>query len=352
MGVFLVSKYHGVSMRKKRGICFIYVLVLSFLCYFLGYSGDDQNKRDFQLEFPFMASVVKDGAKLRADSRISSPVIVELERGEVIKVVGSAYGWYKVLIPSGVRVCLYGKYVKLNGDCAQVIADRVNVRMRCGLQYPVLGQVNSGQRLKICPTGEKVSEGWVCVLSDGLELYGWMHSSLLKPLRKLNKEVVSESKSKTVNRINFSKRGSSSVQVGRQIELDLRIRRFPGNLEKKEGKEGVAENKENNKIGQLPKNEEVKISSNSNVEVNGDKTSEKSLPIARGRVEDVGRILGVKFSYKIVNEKGKVEYYLKSQEDIGRFSGDWVEVYGDVCGVSGKDIPVLCVKKIERIKRR
>ena len=246
---------------------------------------------------PFKAVVVKDGLRLRTDSTVASQEIGRLKKGTYLTVVGSAYDWYRVKLPRWVKVYIYSKYVKKKGQVGVVQGDKVNVRAGAGLGYPVLGQVNTGEVFRLCPSDSKE---WVCAYAGEHDLYAWVHKSGVKP-----------------------------VAGGQEPE-----ERKP---EKKEAHPSVSKGEEAKEASPAEKTSKTA-------------SEEKDLPLAKGVVSDVGRVIGVRYRFKLVDERGKTIYYLDGErEDITPFLNKKVFVYGTVSEVC-KGVPVITVKKISLTK--
>ncbi len=251
--------------------------------------------------------VKKDGLNLRADSRVNSQLITKLKQGEVLVGVGSAYEWYKVRLPQRVKVYLYHRYVRTKKDDEiEVIADRVNVRSGPGLSYPVLGQANNGDEFKLCR--HQLRGDWLCVLAGGHRLYGWVH--------KKGVQVLLENQ-----------------------ENETLVKNQPKRVEKDDKNEGV-------KTQKMVSQEQDHVNKVKKVSQDKAGKEKEDLPIAKGVVREMGRILGVKYRYKLVSQTGKVLYYLSGdREMILPFVNKEVFVFGEVNAVV-KDVPVLSVRKI------
>ncbi len=251
----------------------------------------------FAGSFPFKVVVLKDGLRLRTDSTVASQEIGRLKKGTHLTVVGSAYDWYRVKVPRWVKVYIYSKYVKRKGQVGLVQADKVNVRAGAGLGYPVLGQANSGDTFRLCPSGSKE---WVCAYAGQHDLYAWVHKSGVKPVA-----------------------GTQELQERKPENKEV-----PSSTSQGEGTKKASPAEETPKTA--PEKED--------------------LPLAKGVVSDVGRVIGVRYRFKLVDEKGKTIYYLDGdKEDITPFLNKKVFVYGTVSGVC-KGVPVITVRKISLTK--
>ncbi len=241
--------------------------------------------------------VRKDGLNLRTDSTIGSQSIAKLKRGQVLVAVGKLYEWYRVKLPEWVKVYVYRKYAQTRDGKVEIIANRVNIRSGPDLSYAVLGQANSGDRFSLCR--RQLGGDWLCVLSGDHPLYGWVHEKGVEVL-------------------------PGEVKVG-----------------KTEVKKEVVEVKEKPVAKEPIEKKE---------ETTGKSAVKEDLPIAKGIVREMGRVLGVKYKYKLVDEKGKVLYYLSGEREmISPFVDKEVFVFGEVNSVV-RDVPVLSVRKIALTK--
>lgn len=257
--------------------------------------------------------VKKEGINLRVDSRVSAQLITKLERGDVLVGVSKAYEWYKVKLPQEVKVYIYRKYAKATrGGEVEVVADRVNIRSGPGLSYAVLGQVDSGDRFKLCR--HQLGGDWFCVLAGEHRFYGWVHERGV--------EVLTENEKKDKGLLGSKQKEIQQKSIERQKVVS-------------------------HLVDHLKATDEVKVK-----EISQDKSKDekKELPIAKGIVREMGRILGIKYRYKLVSQSGKVLYYLScNKEMVAPFVNKEVFVFGEVSSVV-RNVPVLSIKKIALTK--
>ncbi len=291
------------------------VISLSFLfsIFFCGILGAENTS--------FWATVVTDGVNVRADSTISSQVVAHLSGDEKVYVVGKAYEWFKIQLPPSTEVYVYKKYLEVKGSRAKSLADNLNVRSGPGLSYPVLGQVSRGDVFRF----KRFSGDWVCVLAGDNRLYGWVHERFLRPLgysRKIaGTDRVAEKKSTSL--VQESTNSGSALEKGGQKDVPLDVR-----------KQEI--------LAREPYKDEGPLSET--------KKTGSDLPIAKGVVEEMGRVIGIDYDYKLVDEDGKIQYYLSADSYmIAPFNGHKSAVYGEVVKVEG-NVPVLKVDKIEKLR--
>ncbi len=250
---------------------------------------------------PFWGKITKDEINLRADAGINSQILKKLPKGFVVKVIDSAYEWYKVSLPLDVKAYVYKKYVSIEGHSVVITGNSVNVRACAGIQCPILGQADEGDKFRLC--GEK--DNWVCVFG-GKNLHAWVHKRFVEP----------------VNRTALSAQKEPKKQVMEPLEKEQRA--------------------DVNVVEQSVKQAEVK-------EEAADNKQSKDMPIAIGLLAKV-KASG-KYAYAIMDGDGRILYWLDGRDILFRiFKGDGVKVFGKIKDKTYRDLPVIKVKKIERVK--
>jgi uncharacterized protein YgiM (DUF1202 family) len=109
-----------------------------------------QNKQPFN---HFTGKVVKSRVRMRLDSSLDSPILRELDRGEMVLIVNEDDEFYAVQPPEDVKAYIFRTYV-LDGV---VEGHHVNVRLEPTLDSPVVAQLNTGDSVtgRISPTNSK-----------------------------------------------------------------------------------------------------------------------------------------------------------------------------------------------------
>ncbi len=298
----------------KRGAHTLFVWIVFFIFSLFGNCCLTVSSAFAEKKFPLWVEVKKDNINLRADATVGSAVVTTLKKADKLKAVAEAYEWLKVILPAGVKVFIYGKYLEEIGNgYVKVKGNNVNVRAGAGLNYPVLGQVDEGYVLKSCGNKKGNTGSWVCVYSDGKIGSAWVHSKFVKVLKTsfVNSNLVSKEKPEISGK-------TGKVVVNKLAEKDK-----------------LKENSEKRKPVLPQKGSAVK-------------EKESDLPIAVGIVKEVGRVIGRKYRFKLVNKSGKVIYYLSGDEhSIWAFSDKPVKIYGEIIKVTKNNVAVIDVHKIE-----
>ena len=92
----------------------------------------------------FTGRVTRDRVRLRLNSSTDSPIIRELNRGDMFLVTGEEDDFYAIKPLNGTKAYVYRTYV-LDGV---IEGNKVNVRIEPHLEAPVVGQMNMGERVK------------------------------------------------------------------------------------------------------------------------------------------------------------------------------------------------------------
>jgi len=102
---------------------------------------------------PFTGKVLGNGVRLRLHSDVESPIISELEKEDLLVVVGEKDTFYAVEAPTNMNVYVFRTFVLEN----KIEGNRVNVRLRPELTAPVVGHLNTGDTVngKICEKNHK-----------------------------------------------------------------------------------------------------------------------------------------------------------------------------------------------------
>ncbi len=91
----------------------------------------------------FTGRITRDRVRLRLQPTVESPVLKELERGEMLLVTGEENDFYAVKPITGTKAYIYRTYV-LDGV---VEGNKVNVRIDPHLEAPVIAQLSTGDRV-------------------------------------------------------------------------------------------------------------------------------------------------------------------------------------------------------------
>jgi hypothetical protein len=93
---------------------------------------------------PFTGKLKRNKVRLRASADLEGRVIKELNRTDLLVVVGEKGDFYAVEPPAGSKAYVFRSFV-LDGI---VEGNRVNVRLEPSLDAPVIGHLNSGDQIK------------------------------------------------------------------------------------------------------------------------------------------------------------------------------------------------------------
>lgn len=99
---------------------------------------------DFGNFKPFTGKVLGNGVRMRLSPDIDSPIIQEVLKGELVVVSGEKNDFYAVDAPAGFKVFIFRSFVLDN----IVEGNRVNVRLAPELNAPVVGYMNTGDKVE------------------------------------------------------------------------------------------------------------------------------------------------------------------------------------------------------------
>ncbi len=93
---------------------------------------------------PFTGKVKGKKVRLRASADLESRVVKEINRSDLVVVLGEKGDFYAVEPPAGLKTYVFRSFI-LDGI---VEGNRVNVRLEPSLDAPIVGHLNSGDRIK------------------------------------------------------------------------------------------------------------------------------------------------------------------------------------------------------------
>lgn len=121
-------------------------LALSCIIATLPLSGSESTETPSiqQTTTPFTGKVTRQSVRLRLGASIDSPIIDELDRGDLFLVTGEKNDFYAVKPSTGFKSYIFRTFV-LDGT---VEGSRVNVRIEPHLDSPILAQLNTGDEVE------------------------------------------------------------------------------------------------------------------------------------------------------------------------------------------------------------
>lgn len=142
---------------------------------------------------PFTGKIIRNKVRLRLQPNLEGTIIRELDKGELLLVIGEDEDFYLVRPPQDIKAYVFRTYVLDN----VVEGKHVNVRLYPELEAPVLGQLNQGETINgvISPLNSKwleilppqTAKFYVC--KEFMEKIG--SAEKLVDIQKRNKEVQS-----------------------------------------------------------------------------------------------------------------------------------------------------------------
>lgn len=145
-------------MRKPTSYFLLSIMAFSFVVH-----ADASAKPDApQIERPqapfssFTGKVVKNKVRLRLQPNLEGPILRELNRNDLLVVVGEKDDYYAVQPPDDIHAYVYRSYILDH----IVDGNRVNVRLEPNTESPVVLQLNAGDKVEgnISPLNSKWME--------------------------------------------------------------------------------------------------------------------------------------------------------------------------------------------------
>ncbi len=103
--------------------------------------------------FAFTGRITKNRVRLRIQPNLDSPILKELNRDDLLVVVGESDDFYAIKAPEALKAFIFRTFVLDN----VVEGSRVNVRLEPTLDSPIIAQLNQGDRVQgtISPLNSK-----------------------------------------------------------------------------------------------------------------------------------------------------------------------------------------------------
>lgn len=101
----------------------------------------------------FTGKVAANKVRLRVKPDLDSPIFKQIDKNELLLVVGEVGDFYAVEPPKGTKAFIFRSYVLDD----RVEANRVNVRLEPNIDAPIIGQLKAGDVVKgtVCKTNHK-----------------------------------------------------------------------------------------------------------------------------------------------------------------------------------------------------
>ncbi len=281
--------------------------------------------------YPYTAEIVAHDVNVRAGSHLNYEIITQLNKGELVLVVGDRRGWKKIKMPEGALCWVSERYVKDN----VVIGNRVNIRAGAGLKFNVLCQLNRDHVVNV----KKISDdGQWLGIEPPEHAYAWIKKDFIK--YKGKPEVYEAYIEKKQNcRSLFAqveRYKDECLKKKEDIPFDMIIYQYKEIIKKYPNfPEAKMAEKRIEGIGNL-----AKLST---------KTRAADTPIyltAKGKIQRLSKDSNRPGTHKLVKE-GKWVCLLKSDTiELDRYRKKQVQIWGEQASSKGWSIPTINVKKI------
>jgi len=160
-------------MSKKSLLIITQVILASLICFSSALAGS-----------LFSAQINSDGINVRADSTVTSEIICNVKRGDIVEVTAESYDWCKVRLPKDCPAFIRKDMIStIDEKNAQVIKDRVNIRLKPAESARIIGKAEKGEALTV----KAASGDWYKIIPVN-DSFGWVHKKFLTRVSALPKK--------------------------------------------------------------------------------------------------------------------------------------------------------------------
>ena len=118
---------------------------------------------------PFLGTITTDKVNVRAGQHVNFEVLMRLNSGYEVVVVGKSYDWYQIKLPEDADSFVSEKYLVVKDGIGVIGANQVNVRAAPTERASVIGQLNKGVRVFV----KEYVSGWYKIKPvEGV--HGWV----------------------------------------------------------------------------------------------------------------------------------------------------------------------------------
>jgi len=252
-------------------------------------------------ELPFIGNVTADDVHVRAGYHTNFESLGKLDKNTKVLVLERSFHWYKIHTPVDSLCFVNKEFIEAKGLKGKVTVDRLNIRAKAAPNSSILGQLAKDEEVLIIR-----------------ELPQWYQ---IRPTEKCFAWVFADFIEYTGSKQDYYAE-KQKQQAEFQAELDEGSECFSSPPHPEERSD------EGSKEGQA---------------------SEENPPLAKGILEEVGRLFFKPGSHKIV-EEGQTVCYLKSKTlKLDDYLDTEVRIWGEAVRSRSKYHPTFEVTKIERV---
>lgn len=311
---------------------------------------------------PFAGVISGDRVNIRAGGNLNFEILTQLNRDDKVIVLDRSPDWYKIKIPESSAVFISQKYVKRLRGVYQVNADRVNVRAGAGLNYNVIGQLNSGDRITVL---EKKGD-WYRVRPP-VDFAAWVYRDFVKYYSTVEGHLRKEKSKKELKKKFAELNAQAAIELNKppeEAQLQPLLEEYGHFIELyADYPEAVSAGKKLKEL-RLKKTEIDRLKAAGQLKQPKEKPEESltelrrppdaepvPAPAAIGKIEDLGMIINRPGTHKLIIN-GRIAYYLKSSKcNLSKHIYYPVAVWGGVTHQPDWKYPLISVEKVEVITR-
>ncbi len=161
-------------MIKKWGKWGLTPLLITLCCVQLSFA------KEFK---QFTGEINGDNVNLRSDSRVTSELILKLNKGNYVHVVSEAFDWYKIKLPKVAPSYIKKDLVTLlSPRAARVSKDAVNIRLKPTEASAIVGKARRGEVLSVVED----SGDWLRIEPVDSS-FGWINKKFVNEITEAQK---------------------------------------------------------------------------------------------------------------------------------------------------------------------
>ncbi len=191
-----IGQNYSSSMVEKKNFGLarrIYLLFFSW-CLIFGLGLYVSYADEF---IPFKGKINSEDINIRSDSTVASGIVINLNKGDEVEVVGELYDWYKVRLPKGAPSYVFrGLTEALDEKTVVVVKENVNVRLGPSESYPILGKTNKDEVLTV-----EATEGDWLKIKPLNNSFGWVNKMFVTRSFLADRSRLKKSPAEVVGRV-------------------------------------------------------------------------------------------------------------------------------------------------------
>lgn len=288
----------------------------------------------------FAGEITAAKVNLRAGPNANFEIITQLDKGDIVRVIGKNYDWYQISLPQKASCYIDKKYIKLlDKNSGEISANNVNLRAGPGTSFNILGQLHSGTVVTV----KQADEDWIEIYPPQ-ECSGWVHKDYIKYYADIEQfEMLDQTNQQVLQKFMSIEKQYAEISQKELMDTDF----LPCIIKYKDFAD------------EYPKTEQARIASQrvhelekkiTEINVLKKNLKQENSPQAIGIIEDMGWFLSRPGTHKLIDDNDKMLYYLKGQpQSLDMYIHQRVKIWGKITPMHGRKHSLIIVEKIEQM---